>query len=55
MYQTYAMHVDSNGDDIEYITDHWAHFFSGYVSFYLFSLFVFHVISVNIVNVIFCK
>ena len=31
------------------------HIFSGYVLFYLFSLSVFHVISVNIVNVIFCK
>ena len=31
------------------------HVFSGYILFYLFSLFVFHVISVNIVNVIFCK
>ena len=30
-------------------------FFSGYVLFYLFSLVVFHGISVNIVNVIFCK
>ena len=31
------------------------HIFSGYVFFYLFPLFIFHVISVNIVNVIFCK